>query len=40
MTALFVDDTNILMEAANGDILNQNTSRVMEVARIWFDANE
>jgi hypothetical protein len=36
---LFAADENILIKAANEDILNQKIKRVKKQFLIWFDAN-
>jgi hypothetical protein len=36
---LFAADANILIKAANGDILNQKIKRVIKQFLNWFDAN-
>ena len=38
-TVLFVDDANILIEAANEDVLNNKINRIPKDFLIWFDRN-
>jgi hypothetical protein len=38
-TVLFVDDTNILIQAEDGKVLEQKVNSTMEVLDNWFDTN-